>query len=195
MSQRPKSLTQKSFYFLRHGETQWNKERKWQGSKDIPLNETGLAQARAVRPFIDGLDIKSICVSPLQRAVKTAELAAGHLSVPLQVIEDLKEVGFGPHEGASHNANPWYMDWREGLSVEGVEDYRDFIDRGLGAINRSLTNDGPVLIVAHGGVFWSVREHAGLDPELGAWNCALFKLTPPTDERPFWLNEALNSRE
>lgn len=39
------TLTTKPFYFLRHGETDWNKERKWQGSQDIPLNDTGIAQA------------------------------------------------------------------------------------------------------------------------------------------------------
>jgi probable phosphoglycerate mutase len=194
MSEAPKTLIHKPFYFLRHGETAWNKERKWQGAQDIPLNQTGLAQAAAVRPFLENLGIKTICVSPLQRATKTADLAAGHLGARVETLEGLREVGFGPYEGTGHLDNPWYEDWKRGLHVEGVEGHSAFIERSLVAINHALAFEGPILIVAHGGVFWSVREHARLDPDLSAWNCALFELTPPNKDRPFWLHEALNQR-
>lgn len=189
------ALTTKPFYFLRHGETDWNKERMWQGSQDIPLNDTGIAQAKAVRPLLDSLGIKTVCVSPLQRAVKTADLAAGHLAAPTHIIEDLREVGFGPYEGSNHYLNPWHDGWKEGAHIEGVEDFNIFIARGLAAINQALSFDGPVLIVSHGGIFWSVRKHARLDPDLSAWNCSLFELRPPTEHRPFWLHEVLNPQD
>lgn len=189
------SLAHKSFYFLRHGQTDWNLQRKWQGSKDIPLNETGLSQAEAVRPLVEELDIQTVCTSPLQRAHKTAEIVTRNFDLPLRVVHDLHEVSFGPFEGSDHHENPWYMDWRQGLKVDGVEDYEGFIARALGGINEALLNDGPVLVVAHGGVFWSIREHARLDPEFGAWNCALLRLDPPDDDHAFWRLEALNSRD
>ena len=185
-------MIQKPFYFLRHGETEWNIKRRWQGKTDIPLNDTGVAQAKAVQPLIAGLGIKTICTSPLQRAATTAALASEGLDIPIQTVDDLQEVSFGPYEGANHYEVDWIQDWLKGGHVEGVEGYDDFIERCRGAINHALSFDGPVLIVAHGGVFWSVRHHGLLDPQLRAWNCSLFHLQPPQRDHPAWLHSALN---
>lgn len=189
------TLTSRPFYFLRHGETDWNRQRKWQGSADIPLNTAGIIQAETVRPIIEKLNIRTICVSPLQRAGKTADIVGEHLGADIHVIEDLAEVSFGPFQGSNLLENPWYDDWKNGLHMDGVEDHEAFIARGLGAINHALTHDAPVLIVAHGGIFWSVRKHARLDPDVRIWNCALYKLIPPDETRPFWLHEALNPED
>ena len=64
----------KSFYFLRHGETDWNKQQKIMGQSDIPLNETGVLQAKTVVEKIQVLSIDVIVTSPLKRAYKTAEI-------------------------------------------------------------------------------------------------------------------------
>lgn len=189
------ALIHKPFYFLRHGETDWNRERKWQGSADIPLNAAGIAQAETVRSLVEELDIRTICVSPLQRAGKTAEVVGRDLDAKTHIVDDLQEVSFGHFQGTRAIENPWYDDWKKGLRVEGVEDYETFIARGLGAINHALSHDGPVLIVAHGGIFWSVRRYAGLEPDVRIWNCALYKFAPPDERRPFWQYEALNPED
>jgi broad specificity phosphatase PhoE len=185
-------LTKKPFYFLRHGETEWNRNRRWQGISDIPLNNTGIEQAEALQPLIADLGIQTICASPLQRAFVTAELASEGLDIPIHAIDGLKEVSFGPYEGVNHYEVDWIQDWLKGDHVEGVEGYDAFITRCVEAINQALNFDGPVLIVAHGGVFWSVRHHGQLDPELRAWNCSLFHIQPPLGDHPAWQHTALN---
>ena len=186
-------MIRKPFYFLRHGETDWNINRRWQGSSDIPLNDTGIAQAQAVQPLVAGLDIQTVCTSPLQRATLTAELATAGLDVPIHTIDDLQEVSFGPYEGVMHYEVDWIQDWLQGGHVDGVEGYDAFIERCRKAINHALGFEGPVLIVAHGGVFWSVRHHGGLDPALRAWNCSLFHIEPPRGGHPAWQHTALNA--
>jgi broad specificity phosphatase PhoE len=188
-------MIKKPFYFLRHGETEWNIKRKWQGITDIPLNEKGVAQAEAVQPHVSSLGIKAVYSSPLQRARVTAELATQGLDIPIHTLDDLREVSFGPYEGANHYEVDWIQGWLKGEHVEGVEGYHAFIERCRGAINHALGFDGPVLIVAHGGVFWSVRHHGQLDPALRAWNCALFHLQPPQGAHPAWQHAALNEDE
>ena len=66
-----------AFWFLRHGETDWNARGWSQGNVDIPLNETGLAQARSAALLLRGKGIRSVISSPLSRAKVTAELRCG----------------------------------------------------------------------------------------------------------------------
>lgn len=61
-------LTASAFYYLRHGETDWNLARRIQGCSDIALNARGVAQAEAARDALRGCTIATICVSPLARA-------------------------------------------------------------------------------------------------------------------------------
>ncbi len=60
------------FYFIRHGETRWNKEHRAQGQRDVPLNLIGLEQAQGACKETMHLGISTICTSPLQRALDTA---------------------------------------------------------------------------------------------------------------------------
>ena len=71
------------FWFLRHGETDWNAQNLAQGNVDIPLNEHGLAQARAAAAALIGRGIEVIAASPLGRARQTADIAAAALGVPV----------------------------------------------------------------------------------------------------------------
>ena len=66
----------RTFYFLRHGETDWNAEGRFQGHSDIPLNAQGLTQAHAAAQVMATCSIDLIVASPLIRALKTAALAA-----------------------------------------------------------------------------------------------------------------------
>lgn len=67
-------LPLKFFYFIRHGETDWNRDKRIMGQMDIPLNETGVAQARSARNLLKELNIQHIYTSPLLRAYQTAQI-------------------------------------------------------------------------------------------------------------------------
>ncbi len=90
-----------SFYYRRHGETDWNREGRLQGWTDIPLNATGMEQARAAKSAFHGVDIQNVCASPLSRARETASIVNDAIGAPLREIDELQEVGFGEWEGSS----------------------------------------------------------------------------------------------
>ncbi|MEV5711710.1 bifunctional RNase H/acid phosphatase [Actinoallomurus sp. NPDC052274] len=84
---------------LRHGETPYSGERRFAGIGDIPLTDTGLAQARAAGKALAGRGIDAIVTSPLKRTAQTAEEVAQALDVPVRVEDDLRETDFGDWEG------------------------------------------------------------------------------------------------
>ena len=83
-------LTPVPFWYLRHGETDWNAQGVSQGSIDIPLNATGIAQAKAAAEQMVGLGIRTIVASPLSRARVTAEIVAEKLGLPVAIDPDLQ---------------------------------------------------------------------------------------------------------
>ncbi len=89
----------KKFYLFRHGETDWNKERRIQCSIDIELNKTGLKQAEKNAENLKDYNIQHIYSSPLKRAYKTGEILANKINVEIEIIEDLKERFGGNTEG------------------------------------------------------------------------------------------------
>jgi probable phosphoglycerate mutase len=170
------------FYFLRHGETDWNRRRVMQGHTDIALNELGLRQAQEIAPAVAALPIKTICTSPLARARRTAEIVNVN-NVPTVVIDELKECGFGVHEGED-SSGPWRAAWMSGGAIEGGERRADYIARAHRALARALTHDAPVLVAAHGGTFWAMEDLLG--ETIHVQNCTLFAMTPPAAGRKFW---------
>lgn len=183
-------LPLKEFYYLRHGETDWNAQNRVQGHTDVPLNSKGIAQAEAASKLLIGLPIKTMCVSPLSRARKTAEPAQRALDCPIHVVDDLKEVGWGVEEGTIRG--PWFQDWLEGaVEVEGAEVYQEFLKRALGGIQTALTYPGPVLIVAHGRVYESIKLALGIEDETYLPNCQPMHHIPPQDPGGVWTVTAL----
>ncbi|WP_176451746.1 histidine phosphatase family protein [Enemella dayhoffiae] len=83
----------------RHGQTDWNLERRWQGEADIPLNATGLAQAAAAAPAVAALGVSEIWASPLQRAYATAEALAAQVGCGIRTDTRLREIGVGEWSG------------------------------------------------------------------------------------------------
>lgn len=160
-------------YIVRHGETDWNKQRLIQGKTDIPLNENGIyvAQLTAEGYKKEGLIFDRIYSSPLKRALKTAEiLAAKTLRKGNEIIIDerLKEFDFGGLEGktlfgikadqpdGSVLYNCFYQP-ETYVPVLGGESYYDLIERSKDFIeNEIMTQDWSeeenVLLVCHGGV-------------------------------------------
>jgi broad specificity phosphatase PhoE len=84
---------------IRHGETEWNETKRFQGISDIPLSSKGAAQALSLARSLAGEPLAAIYTSPLSRARQTAECLARYHSCPLRVVEDFKELNQGQLEG------------------------------------------------------------------------------------------------
>ena len=93
-------IPRRRFFYLRHGETDWNAHGRAQGRSDIPLNGTGRAQAREAAARLAGRGVGRIVASPLARARETASIVAEALDLPIEIDVDLQEVDFGAREGA-----------------------------------------------------------------------------------------------
>ncbi|MBL8709815.1 MAG: histidine phosphatase family protein [Rhodospirillaceae bacterium] len=182
-------LLRQTFYFLRHGETEWNRRGLIQGRVNMPLNGTGLAQARAARELLAGAGIATICTSPLDRARLTAEIIAAGLHVPVREIANLGECRFGTCEGQPKG--PWYDAWRRGETPPGAEKFALFLERALEGLNEALAAPGPVLIVAHGGIYWAIERFAGIARRDRVPNgVPLFHAPPPKPLLP-WRRQQL----
>ena len=84
---------------VRHGETDWNRERRYQGQRDTPLSATGRAQAEAAGRLLAGERLQAVWSSPLQRARETAAAIAVPQGLTVQVDEAFGEMRFGQWEG------------------------------------------------------------------------------------------------
>ena len=167
------------FWFLRHGETDWNARMLSQGRVDIPLNAIGLAQAGRAAEALVGRGIRSIHASTLTRARVTAEVVAARLDLPVSLDPELQECAFGVQEGQEMSG--WFQDWVDGLSTpEGGEPFADLRERAVQAINRSTANPGPVLVVAHGALWRAVRQAAGLEANIRTPNALPLFVEPPS---------------
>ncbi len=93
----------KNIYVVRHAETDWNKNQRFQGQTDIKLNETGREQALKLRPIMQQLQIESVYSSSLSRAYETAELATQDLKLSIQKDDRLRETNIGDAEGLTHD--------------------------------------------------------------------------------------------
>src|SRR5262249_15986122 len=145
----------------------------------------GVAQAADVAPAVAKLPIKTICASPLLRARRTAEIVNERLGAPIVIVDDLMECAFGIYEGQPSDG-PWRAGWENGESIPGGEKYEDFLQRAMRGLNAALNDEGPVLIVAHGGTFWSIDRFCLNNTQVRVANCSLFKLDPPTSVEKIW---------
>jgi len=180
------TLTRQRFWFLRHGETDWNAKGLSQGNVDIPLNSNGIVQARAAAPLLVNRNIGSIVSSPLSRAHDTAKVAAELLSLPVHVDEGLRETSFGAQEGQP--MVEWFTAWVEGTyTPPDAESFADLRSRAVAAVNRALERPGLVLIVGHGALFRALRAEMGLEPNVRTRN-AWPLLCEPGD--PWTLTDA-----
>jgi len=144
-------MTLTTFALIRHGQTDWNAERRLQGSTDIPLNDVGRGQARDAVAVVSAYEWDAIVSSPLSRAAETADLIAAGLGLPVvRRLPELSERSFGPAEGLQ--AGPDLDALRIEGGFRGAESEDEAADRGLTALE-ALAGEfrgGRVLVVAHG---------------------------------------------
>lgn len=184
-------LPLKPFYFIRHGETDWNVQNIVMGSTDIPLNERGMAQATQVRKLLETLDIGQIFSSPSQRASQTAAILNEGYDYSLHYVDQFKERGWGEWEGKQR---PHKFD-QEDLSIpKGAEPFSVFKSRVMTKLNSILKSEiKSPLIVSHGGVFMAIAHSLGY-AEVEAKNCSLYKCDPPQNPQKQWVISHLNER-
>jgi len=162
----------------RHGETDWNRELRIQGSSDIELNELGLKQAHALAQELEHVELDAIYASDLSRARATAEAVAASHGLEVRLDARLRERSFGSWEGLTREdiaERP--EEHHDGESDEEVR------ERVLAAV-KSIAAAHPgeqVLVVSHGGALNSLWHHA-LGVRIERWaNCAVYKLAVRDD--------------
>lgn len=139
-------ILKKDFFFVRHGQTDHNRSSHKTDHEDISLNAIGKEQAKNLAPLVAGLPICTICCSPLRRAQETKELLLPN-SVHLEI---------------NHLGECTSQIWKEMTAlgsqvlISGSETTKCFLNRAKQGINEALSQEGPVLIVAHGGIHWAI---------------------------------------
>jgi probable phosphoglycerate mutase len=156
----------------RHGETDWNSERRWQGHADRPLNAVGREQARALAESLAGRAVDVIYSSDLVRAHETALIVADRLGLPVEVDRGLREVDVGDWAGRLlteiEAADPaGFRRWQQGRKAwNGGESYEEMGERVVATVLRLAARHPAqtVLVVTHGGSIRACRATAaGLD--------------------------------
>lgn len=188
-----------NIYIVRHGETDWNTKLKLQGRSDIPLNEKGLEQARLTGQGLKqaGIEFDRVYSSPLQRAVKTAELISGFDSSQIIKENRIIEFSFGKAEGSTpeeRQTNPDFAPIKDFFNnppvykpAQGAESFEEVFDRTSRFWEeeiRTLSSSSRfknILAVTHGGTLQTLLMHIDGRPLKDFWqvsfpNCSVNKV-------------------
>jgi uncharacterized phosphatase len=172
---------------VRHGETDWNRERRFQGRADMPLNEAGRADARRLARELRADPVLALYSSPLRRALETARILGDELRLEVETDASLMEIDVGTWQGLTREEiesrfPDGYQRWLDGNSgwSEG-ETYEELATRvvsGLLAIGQRHRDDGgTVIAVTHGGPIRAALTAAGVHtggPSIG--NCTTVRI-------------------
>ncbi|MES2857257.1 MAG: histidine phosphatase family protein [Bdellovibrionota bacterium] len=199
----------KTIYIFRHGETEWNRLRRLQGSTDIPLNETGRAQAIKLREFFAKNPVEAFFSSDLGRAVETAEIARGESTIPIILDPRLRETNLGEAEGltdaevASRFGDTWRAwssaspsDWN--TAFPKGESKNQHADRLIACLHELLRKHPyeKVGVASHGGAIRRIIHR--LRPELTSpvmiGNCVLYEMHFSEDRGGLHITD-INPRE
>lgn len=195
-------------YLLRHGQTEFNLQRRVQGRCDAPLTELGVEQAHGAAAWLieRGIRFDRICTSPLGRARTTAELVRDDLQmagapVPeVELVEDLQERSYGPFEAGPASEVPCEL-WDPGEALvpyggEGSRALRERIVGALTSIMAQVDDDARVLAVSHGSAtlqFKRAWEHlATCDQDVPLGNCCILVFEFDATARTFTNTAIIN---
>ena len=194
---------------VRHGETDWNKTRRFQGRSDVPLNQNGIGQAHALAMALRREPIAAIYSSPLIRALDTARIIKTfHPLALLLQAEGLAEMDLGDFEGMlAHHWAEKYPDFRKAwlekplsVTMPGGECLQAVQTRALDTLERIIKRYPPettLLFCGHGFVNRTILCHA-LNLSLDRFrevpqDTAALNILYKCDER--WYAEAVNTRD
>ena len=171
---------------VRHGQTEWNRVERFRGRADVPLDETGLAQAEATgRRIAAEWQPAAVYSSPLSRAVKTAEAIAGHFGLPVQVHPSLTDIDYGEWQGLTPDEarERWprvtdaWLNAPQVARIPGGETLDDVRDRAMEAVRAlAARHEGQtIVLVGH-----TVVNRAILLAVLGLGNGRFWRLRQDT---------------
>ncbi len=165
--------------FIRHGETEWNAKDVFRGRADIPLDETGIKQAKLLGEYLKAEKLDAVYSGPLQRAVKTAWAVAAAHKLKVNIVENLNDIDCGEWEGlpvteVKEKYGDIYQDWLdtpEQVKLPGGESLDDITGRALSFVQDAVmrAGDGKIAFVSHRAVIKVII-------------CALLRL----DNSSFW---------
>lgn len=190
---------------IRHGETDWNAERRLQGHLDIGLNAQGMRQAKALARALQAETLDAIFASDLQRALHTAQAVAAPRNMPIQIDPGLRERCFGGFEGLRYADIPAHFpqayaawqarepDARFPPGQHVAETLREFSTRAIETVRRiARCGHRKIAIVSHGGVLDSIyREASGI----GFAHVRDFDVLNASINRIVWDGEAMLIRQ
>ncbi len=175
-------------YFVRHGETDWNKERKIQGQVDIPLNEFGRHLARETAKGLRDVPFDVCFTSPLGRARETAEIILEGRDVPILEDKRILEMNFGVLEGKCCSKEGWdvpdsfqmfFDDPVHYQAPEGGEDFQAVRERTGDFLNwlfaQEQYRDSTVLVTTHGAAMAGLLNNLKKKPLAEYWGVGVHK--------------------
>jgi len=167
----PEKGSKKRIILVRHGETDWNKQGRFQGQIDIPLNQNGKDQAKAASRFLKNISIQKAFSSSLSRPKETAQIILKeHPGIELSVKDNLKEIGHGKWEGKleSEIESDWpdllkmWKNFPEKVQMPEGENIKEVATRSITSwieISKDLKNGETALVVAHDAVNKTILCH------------------------------------
>jgi broad specificity phosphatase PhoE len=180
----------------RHGQSVSNAVRRFQGVQDVALSELGARQAEALGRAIRRLPIAAVYTSPLERARRTAEIAAAGLGVPLTPVDDLRELSLGEWEGCTVEeiralpGDPYEQWVRDPVAClppggEPLPEVQARVVSAMADIAAAHPNGQQVLVVCHGGVISAYLAHCLGLPLSSIWrltlsNGSITEVAPPS---------------
>ncbi|MGI6036048.1 MAG: alpha-ribazole phosphatase [Limnochordia bacterium] len=162
-------MSRTRLYLIRHGETDFNREGRYQGRLDVELSTLGKEQAQALAHRLEKTPFTAIYASNLKRAQATAQIIAAHHELPVQVEPDLRERDFGSWEGFTfaeieerfpEEAKQWLEDPLR-TRIPGAEDFAHLqmrVTRALERIHASHRGE-EAAIITHGGCILAFLAH------------------------------------
>lgn len=183
----------KDIFIFRHGETDWNRERRYQGHTDVPLNEEGRRQAESLRLKLERLKPEAIVSSDLTRALTTAHIANQTLQLPIHAYSHFRECHLGEAEGlhrdvmiekfgADHmekwaSVHPQDLDFRF-PNGESKFEMLSRMKKGVSEFFREFSHHRSIALSTHGGSLRALVhscEGAPTQP-IALHNCVLYHI-------------------
>ena len=169
-------------YIVRHGQTEMNNRKALQGRSDVPLNETGIAQARAAAEKLTGIRFDRVYTSPLIRAIQTARIVAPYVE---PVMDDrLIEMDYGPYEGCDLTRLPpeimtFFSDFVHNPAPDGMEQLSSVVARAGSFLEELRKVEGNILLSAHAISMKGMLEYLTPDSNGAYWskyigNCSVY---------------------
>lgn len=172
-------------FIVRHGETLWNREKRFQGSADIELSDYGRELAHKTADGMKDIRFDRIISSPLVRAKETAEILRRDREIPVEIDPRITEMSFGIYEGCILDETPelqkFFKDPRKYRAPKGGEEIEDLLHRTADFMKNTVEpmaasgKTERLMLVAHGGAISAIMCYVKQLSQEEFWDCGLCK--------------------